>query len=181
MGRMLRDLATASLPRRAAAFGLDYILIAAWLVLVVAAGAILRVVAPDLAANLFADPISGEATGFLLLTLPVALYFALSEAGPDGATWGKRRLGLRVVTDAGEPLSLGRSVLRTALKFVPWELAHAVIWRFATPGSAPELVLDAGLVVVWLLVGANLVAALLDSERRTLYDRFSGTRVVAAG
>lgn len=180
-GRMIGERSTASLARRAAAFGLDYLLIAAWLVIVVGAGALLRVAAPDVAAGLFADPVRAEALGFLMLTLPVALYFALSEAGPGGATWGKRRLGLRVVTDAGNELGLGRSLLRTALKFVPWELTHAIIWRFATPGSAPEGLLDAGLVVVWLLIAANIVTALLDADRRTLYDRLAGTRVVVGG
>jgi uncharacterized RDD family membrane protein YckC len=48
------------------------------------------------------------------------------------------------------------------------------------PGSAPELLLDAGLVAVWGLVLANLVSALVDENRRTLYDRLSGTVVVEA-
>ena len=164
--------------RRAGAFGLDYLLIAAYLVLVVAAGATARSVAPDAAGALFGGPLVGELTGFLVVTLPISLYFVLSERWPRGATWGKRRLGLRVVTEAGEPLTLGRSVLRTALKFLPWELAHAVIWRFAFPGSAPSGLPEAGLVLVWALIGANLVAALVDGRRRTAYDRLSRTRVV---
>ncbi len=73
-----------------------------------------------------------------------------------------------------------RSVLRTALKLVPWELSHALIWRYATPGSAPELILDAGLVLVWLLIAANVISALVDSEHRTIYDRLAGTRVTNA-
>jgi uncharacterized RDD family membrane protein YckC len=76
-------------------------------------------------------------------------------------------------------LSLGRSIARTALKFVPWELSHAIVWRFASPSSAPAALLDAGLVLVWFLIGANLAAALVDERRRTLYDRLSGTRVVS--
>jgi uncharacterized RDD family membrane protein YckC len=40
-----------------------------------------------------------------LLTLPVTLWFAGWEAGPGGATPGKRMLGLRVVTTGGERLA----------------------------------------------------------------------------
>jgi uncharacterized RDD family membrane protein YckC len=175
---MTGDRHPASVARRAAAFGLDYLLIAGWLVLVVGGGALLRLAAPGLAAALFGNPLIGEATGFLVLTLPVSAYFAATEAGPAGASWGKRRLGLRVTTVSGQDLRLSRSVLRTGLKFLPWELTHAIIWRFANPGSAPEVLLNIGLVVVWALIAANLASALLDDRRRTLYDRLSGTRVV---
>jgi len=168
----------AGLLRRAAAFGVDYLVIAAYLAVVVAIGALARTLAPDAARGLFGGPMPGELTGFLVVTLPVSLYFVLSERGPRSATWGKRRLGLRVMTDAGGPLTLGRSVLRTALKFLPWELAHAVIWRLAFPGSAPPGMAEAGLVLVWLLIGANLVAALVDARCRTVYDRLARTRVV---
>jgi uncharacterized RDD family membrane protein YckC len=37
------------------------------------------------------------------------------------------------------------------------------------------------LVVVWLLIAANIVTALIDSDRRKLYDRLAGTRVVVGG
>lgn len=129
----------AGLLRRCAAFALDYVLIAAYLVVVFAAGALLRLAAPAAAAApLFGDPLIAELTGFLTLTLPVSLYFVLTESSSAGATWGKRRMRLRVVTDGGERLGLGRSALRTALKFVPWELSHALIWRFAfASGDAP--------------------------------------------
>ena len=157
---------------------MDYLLIAGWLVLVVGAGALLRLAAPSVAAALFSNALIGEASGFLVLTLPVSAYFAVTEAASPGASWGKKRLGLRVTKVAGQDLHLGRSSFRTALKFLPWELTHAIIWRFANPGSAPEQLLNGGLVVVWALIAANLASALLDDRRRTLYDRVSGTCVV---
>jgi hypothetical protein len=83
-----------------------------------------------------------------------------------------------VLTWDGQRLTLARSVLRTAGKFLPWELAHAAIWRFAFPGSAPPGVPEAAIVVVWALVGGNLVSALIDDQRRTLYDRLSRSMVV---
>ena len=107
----------AGLLIRSGAFALDYLLIAAYLVMIVALGALLRLLAPSVAATLFGGPLIGELSGFLALTLPISLYFVLHEASPAGATWGKRRLGLRVVDAAGGRLGLGRSALRTALKF----------------------------------------------------------------
>ncbi len=168
----------AGLVRRVAAFALDYILIAAYLVVLVSVGILVRSAAPDVADTLFGSALTGELTGFLALTLPISLYFALCEASPASATWGKRRMHLRVVTAAGERLSLGRSVLRTALKFVPWELTHALIWRFAFAGENPPAYLDVGLILVWVLIGGNLAAVLVDRQRRSLYDLLSGRRLI---
>jgi len=168
----------AGLWPRSAAFAFDYILIAGYLAVLVAVGVLLRQVAPDLASVLFGSPLTGELTGFVVLTLPVSLYFALSEASPAGATWGKRRLRLCVQDARGTRLGLPRSLLRTAVKFAPWELAHAAVWQFPHAGPTPSPLPRVGLVLVWLLVGGNIASVLLDPQRRALYDRIAGTRVV---
>ena len=162
---------------RVLAFALDYVLIAAYLAVLVLAGVWLRYSSPQVAQALFGGPISGEATGFLLITLPVTLYFALCEASVRQATWGKRRMGLEVTDLAGGHLSRQRSLGRSALKFVPWELAHACIWQiaFARDPSAPVYVV--GFALVWLLVCANVVSLQVSPTRQTLYDRMVGTLV----
>lgn len=141
-------------------------------------GVLLRVIAPDLSGALFGNPLLGELIGFMVLTLPVTLYFALSERSAAGGTWGKRRMRLRVVTDDGRRLSLGRSLARSGLKFVPWELSHAIIWQFSAAGADPPAILNVGLVGVWVLIGLNLLSALLDQRRRARYDRMARTVVV---
>lgn len=163
---------------RSAAFGFDYVPIAAYLATLVAVGALAGRSSPSLVNALFGGPFSGEAIGFLLITLPVGLYFALSEASPRRATWGKRRIGLQVTDLEGGRISVARSLVRTGLKFVPWELAHACIWQisFAGDQSSPLYVL--GFAAVWLAVGANLLSGLLSPARQTLYDRLAGTLVV---
>jgi len=163
---------------RILAFALDYLPIAAYLTVLVAAGAWLSRSAQPLSTAVFGDPVSGEATGFLLITLPVTLYFALFEASPRQATWGKRRLGLAVTDLAGGRLSLARSIGRTSLKFIPWELAHACIWwvTFAPNPSLPIFIV--GFATVWLMVAANVVSLLASPARQTLYDRVAGTVVV---
>jgi uncharacterized RDD family membrane protein YckC len=87
-------------------------------------------------------------------------------------------MGLQVVGADGGRIGVGRSIARSALKFLPWELAHAMIWQFSAAGPNPPLILDVGLVLVWVLVGLYVVTALLDARRRALYDRIAGTAVV---
>jgi len=164
---------------RGRAFALDYLPIAAYLSLIVVAGVVASRMGQPVANRLFGGPLSGEASGFLLITLPVGLYFALSEASPRRATWGKGRTGLQVTDLAGGRMSRARSLSRTALKFVPWELAHACIWQisFAVDRSSPVYVV--GFATVWLLVAANVVSLLASPKRQTLYDRIAGTLVVS--
>ena len=167
----------AGLWRRILAFAVDYLGIAAYLVVLVGLGVGGRLAAPGLVNALFGNPFTGELTGFLLITLPVTLYFALNEASPRQATWGKRKLGLRVMRLDEQRLSRGRSLWRTALKFVPWELAHACIWQVSFSAGQPSVLIGAGFALVWLLVGANVVRLLLSRTHQTLYDWLSASVV----
>jgi uncharacterized RDD family membrane protein YckC len=174
----------ARVTRRIGAFLLDYLIIAAYIALLVAVGVSLGF-GPLRGAfrALFADPNRSEFSAFLLLVLPAILYFALSESSAWQATWGKRRLGLRVVDRWGGRLSVPRSLLRSVLKFVPWELTHACLWRI--PGwplapATPSPLITAGLVLVWILVGAYLVTMIVSRTHQTVYDWIAGTAVVVA-
>jgi uncharacterized RDD family membrane protein YckC len=165
------------LVRRAAAFGIDYLPIAAYLIVVAALSVGLSWLVPD-ARALASTPLRGQLLGFVTVTLPISLYFVHGEA--SGATWGKRHLGLRVVDRQGNALGLARSAARTALKFLPWELSHFAMWRLPFDGSDPPAAFTVLLVVVWTLVGANVISLLASPRRLTLYDRLSRTRVTWA-
>jgi uncharacterized RDD family membrane protein YckC len=124
----------------------------------------------------------GHAVAAATLTLPAVLYTALSEASRRQATVGKRALGLRVVSDGGgRRLPIGRAVLRSLLKFAPWEVAHTALWH--TPGwpvrPDPQLVTWIGSIGSLALAGWYLLSFFVGS-RRTPYDRVTGARVVRA-
>lgn len=176
-------LRPATLWQRIKAFALDYLLIAAYLLVVVAVGAGLYTAAPAISQRLFANRARGQLISFVLVTLPVTLYFALMEASPRQATWGKQKIGLRVLrsgqSNEGAPLSFARALWRTVLKFTPWELSHTLIWqlRFSSPEAEP--LISAGFWVVWLLIAANVVSLWLNKQHQTLYDWLSGSIVVA--
>jgi uncharacterized RDD family membrane protein YckC len=174
----------ASPLRRVAAWLLDYLLIAAYLILLTAASFALR--ASPLRAGFdgaLSRPATAEVLGFLLLTLPVVLYFAIYEASPREATLGKRALGLEVVRLDGYRLSIWRALLREAVRFLPWELSHALLWRVAL--SADRRVLPfwiaVGYGVVYALVLLYLATLFFGSQHRTVYDRLAGSIVIPTG
>jgi uncharacterized RDD family membrane protein YckC len=167
--------------RRIAAWLLDYVLIAAYLVLLAAVSVGLRV-SPVQAGfdSAMSQPLTAELIGFSLLTLPVVLYFALSEGSPLRATLGKRALRLAVVDLNGCKLSRWRALLREAIRFLPWELSHALLWRVALSpdhGSISFWV-PAGFVVVYALVLLFVFTLFIGSQHRTVYDRLAGSMVI---
>lgn len=173
--------AYAGLWPRLKAFGLDYLFIAGYLVLLVLLALLLRNLAPGVLSRAFGTRIGAQAVGFALITLPVGAYFALTEAGAGatlGATVGKRRLGLRVAGPRGVGLSPARSVLRTVLKFLPWELSHTLIWQLRFTPAMPGAVSTVGFTLVWALVLGNVLSVVLDPRRRALYDLAAGSVVV---
>jgi uncharacterized RDD family membrane protein YckC len=167
--------------RRLAAFGVDYVAIAAYIGLLTAVGFGVRA-AFSLDVGMPATlrgRLLGHLIGLLTLTLPVTLYFALFEGSARQATPGKRALGLCVTTLTEEPMSRGRALARTAVKFAPWELAHTALRH--TPGwpLRPEPTLLHGAAYAGsLLLAGWYVASLFLGDRRTPYDRVAGTRVV---
>jgi len=123
-----------------------------------------------------------------LLFLPVTLIFggALTGAGPEliaqlawlayavpldaqGATLGKRVLGIKVTDAAGEPPGLGRSATRHVL-----DVAYALLIVVGLHEAA-------GILLVLGLVGlVDVLWMLWDEERQTLHDKLAGTYVVHA-
>lgn len=174
--------AFANLRLRVAAFLFDYLIIAAYIIILIIASVLLGL-GPlrQPFQGFFANPNSGEISAFLLLVLPVILYFALFESSSWQATWGKRKIGLCVINAQGERLSLGRSLVRSFIKFLPWELTHACLWRI--PGwpfnpQTPSPIISAGLILVWIIVGAYLISLLMSKKHQTLYDMIAGSYVV---
>lgn len=170
----------ASLRRRVLAFAIDYAIISVYLVLLTI---VFLLLPAPLVARLFATPTVAQLTGIAVLTGPVVLYFVLSEAGPRQATLGKRALVLYVTDPGGRRLARLRSLARSAIKFAPWELAHACLWRiegWPTNPEPPDGLPLIGLILVWLLVAAYVLPAILRADSRALYDLATGSHVATA-
>lgn len=178
--------ARASPWRRLSALLLDYLVILGWMALLGAGSLAVYLVSGELPDVLGVLGVAGaQVTFFLLLTLPVGVYLFLAESGPWHATWGKRRLGLRVLTRDGGPPSRRQVAVRTVVKLLPWEIAHTFIWQmqavFYSEGfDAP--------IPTWVLVGLNVVNVAvvvylgmsLLGARRGPHDRAAGTAVTPA-
>jgi uncharacterized RDD family membrane protein YckC len=171
-------LSYAGLHTRIIAFLFDYIILAAYLLLIIGLGAAMNAFFPQAARSLFSTAFSSQLTGFLLVTLPISLYFAISESSRWQASWGKRRRGLRVVDLAGRRIRFPRSLARTLLKFIPWELSHFLIWQVNFMPDDSSAWVTAGFILVWLLVAGSAIRVWMSETKQSFHDWITGTFVV---
>lgn len=177
------DVHYAGFAKRLKAFGFDYLFIAAYIILL--AGLCLAIL--NIAALLGhplawpENPFLADLLAFITLILPVILYFTLQESSPPGATWGKRKEGIRVVAAGGVQLTRSQAFFRSLVKFAPWQIAHTCLfhipgWPFAVT-VVPPLVI-AGFALVYVLVGIYIATALITKTHRTPYDWAAGSFVI---
>lgn len=116
----------------------------------------------------------------LILTVPVVIYFALSEASRFQATVGKKLMKLTVVDAAGQRLTLAKATVRAVVKFLPWEFFHSIIWHWegwpANP-TPPTIFQVVAITAGWIVVGWFFVSIFFGA-RRAPYDLAAGTIVV---
>lgn len=162
---------TAGPVRRLRATVGDLVIVLLWAVVAAGVGVLLRTTgaAPN-------SPGGWDLVAFLTLVVPVAATHVVLEVR-SGATPGKRWAGLAVVGGDGSHPTLRVAVLRSVVKFGPWQVAHSAAFRLAAGSDAA--------LWLWLATGAQLVVLVSGllvvgrRDRRSLHDLLAGTRVVA--
>lgn len=157
--------------RRLLATALDLPIIVIW---VIFAG-VIGVVAPRLGVAI-GTPAGWDVFAFATLVVPVILTFAVMEASPRQAAFGKRRLRLLVVGWDRQRITFTRSLVRSAVKFAPWQLAHTAVFHLAA-GTTEVGFLALG-IVAQVLVVASVATMTVDREHRSFHDLAAGTRVI---
>jgi uncharacterized RDD family membrane protein YckC len=149
------NLKSVSLGTRIIAFLWDYVIITGYIILLIGISFLIR---PLLIPLFTTNPLLAEINGFLFITLPVYLYFAVCEGSKSHATWGKRKMGIVVTGIYGQSIGLGSSLFRSALKFVPLELVHFTIWHMVIPSEYPDSLIYSLLATVYGLVLIYLIS-----------------------
>ena len=163
----------AGLRPRFLAFLWDYVPILVYIGLLV-----LLALAIPVLQSLFRHPVQADVVAFLILIVPVMLYFALQEGGPQQATWGKRKMGLKVVRMGNARLATPRAMLRSVIKFLPWQLAHTAIYQSQPMGVLPQFAIWVLFLLAYGLVIIYIVLIWWNPTHRTLYDWVAGSAVV---
>jgi len=130
----------------------------------------------------YAPTTGPEIWGVLILnfSIPVWIYFWLSDASRRGATLGKRIFRIRVVGSDGRPPGPGRALARTALKLLPWEMVHLSAFALSPDPDAFSVLQSIGLTVANVLMLVYLYEAFASHGRRSVHDRVASTEISSA-
>jgi uncharacterized RDD family membrane protein YckC len=183
MGRTSKAAKTAGFTKRLKAFGFDYLLICAFMILLagLTIGTIRMVGYLGFSLRWPDNPFFADLIAFSTLILPVILYFTLQESSNTQSTWGKRKVGIMVVGKDNAKLTPMHAFIRSLVKLIPWQIAHTCLfhipgWPFAVNTIPPTVI--AGFVLVYVLVGVYIACALISKQNRTPYDWAAGSYVV---
>ncbi|WP_232343172.1 RDD family protein [Novosphingopyxis sp. YJ-S2-01] len=102
------------------------------------------------------------------------VYFIAMEARPKAATWGKRIMGMRVVSRDGGPLSIDQVIARNLMREVEVFLPFMIIASMAATGDANGWAVLAALL--WALGFSFFLK--LNRDRMRIGDLLAGTWVV---
>lgn len=173
------EFAAAAVPRRAVAYILDVALLAA--ILMPVHFALFELLFDGERPGWLAAGIQLELYVLATFSLPVYLYFTLLESSRWQATLGKRWLKIQVADIDQQPIRRPRALVRTIVKLIPWEIAHASA-LLPTPiyDGASDAALRPGFMVSTMLVGAWLVTVMLTPKSQGVHDLIANTLVLPA-
>ena len=121
--------------------------------------------------------LQSQLVGFFTSVLPVMGWFAFMESRNDFASLGKRKAGIQVKYVKFGKNPLASSILRNAIKFLPWQLAHmAVIGGVYDGFESPNL-----LIITLVLPVICVVMVVMRKDHRHIADIVSGSYVVKCG
>lgn len=161
--------------RRIIAFGVDWLVIVAWAGLLFGMVMFFTSGEPSRPSS----PWISQAISFVSMTLPVLLYFSVSEASSYQSTLGKRLLGLEVKFKQANQAPFGVTLCRNAIKFLPWEIGHFVAFQAAFSGAIGISLWVYSAMAASLLLPVWWIGAMFYTGL-TPYDRLTSTQVVRA-
>ncbi len=166
---------------------LDMLVVYAWIIVLTLLSFAVNAIIPFHGA-MGTSYVARHLVGFSTLTLPIVMYFALMEGTPRKASWGKRRLGLRVVADGrgrvaadGGMASFSQRLLRNAVKFLPWEMVHTHMHLnpgFMMTGETSPAGWMLGIYVPCGLALLFILQVFAAKNGRTIYETLSGTATI---
>ena len=164
----------ASFLQRMKAFLIDYLFILCYIAFLLVVSLFLF---PPIRQLFLGPQWLAQLGGFLLLTLPVALYFIISDSTIGGQSFGKSKMGIKVVGINGKSVSVIHMIGRTILKLLPWELSHYLVYRLMNIEDVPlhDYVIGS---LIYMLVFGNILAATFTKKKQSLYDIILQTRVI---
>ena len=151
------------LMQRFIALLIDYLLLSIY-------AGILFLFSPILAPLFLKSALQSEFLGLVLLVIPVFMYFFIFEASYLKATPGKLFIHIKVIKIDGTNFNYKNSLIRSFVKFIPWEIAHFAIWQLIFPNSEFSFIAKSLLIITNILVVLYIAFPFFNRKSRAIHD-----------
>lgn len=126
----------------------------------------------------FKNSLNLELYVLLSISLPVWTYFIYFDSVKANGTFGKRVMKLMVLNYQNSKIRIRQSFLRTFLKLLPWEIAHAGV-IFPTPLYFAKDADVRFLTIIGIFLFIIYFISIIGStKRQSLYDKLLKTMVI---
>jgi uncharacterized RDD family membrane protein YckC len=113
------------------------------------------------------------------VSLPIYLYFIISERSGKQATLGKNIWKIKIVSRSGGVISTRQSILRSLVKIaIPWEITHISILFPRPLFSVDDPNIPFGIYLVDIILLLYLLVFILTKGKMTIHDYLSNTRAI---
>ena len=111
---------------------------------------------------------------FLTTVLPITVYFVFKESRKPYASFGKKKVGLKIIYE-GDPIK--GSIIRNVLKFLPWQFGHmSVIKGVYNDFDSFFVFIFYGLAIILPII--YILMVIFRKDHRHLPDILAGSWVV---
>lgn len=163
--------------RRCLAFAIDMLIFSVYLGLLFILSTLgLRQGLEEIHPALFHNPVSFDLFAFLVVVLPLGLYFILLEFTYQG-TLGKKLMNLEVVNDNGMPISFKQSLIRTTVKLLPWQTAHTAVFQILLGPESKQMLFLGLSIFAQAMVIIYFLTMVFSKEHQSVYDKIAKTYV----
>lgn len=168
--------------RRVGAFFIDYGLIFIYAGILFTIALLIQNITNQVISTVHDSPFKDQIFGFLVLTLPVFLYFYICERSAYKGTLGK--IIFKIEVHSIKPGNTKKSIfIRNLLRFLPWEIAHTgvhwIIYYTSNNHQTPIWVFIL-LIVPQIIVILYFISIVVSKGQSSLYDKIAETTVVPA-
>lgn len=132
----------------------------------------------------FTEPVLIYFWIMMTVSFPMWIYFIFTEKSEKQATLGKRLMGLKVQSVIGTRINRKQSLYRTAIKLLPWEIAHlGLIPVYESGGFQPdhgqfEFEPNFALYLSNLILIVFVIYFLAKRGKQTIHDIVSESKVI---
>jgi uncharacterized RDD family membrane protein YckC len=110
-------------------------------------------------------------------SIPIWIYFIISDISKNGTTLGKKLMKLQVKTIDEKNLTIRNALIRTAIKLIPWELTHLTFFGLSGNWGDFSTIQIVLVIITYIMIFIYVYFMIRTKGKRGIHDLVAKTIV----